>query len=451
MLRTLRLLFLTLLAGCSTGADEPAAEPVAPLSRAEEINRWIYAQMRHYYLWNDQMPDSAACDFTTTPREFYESLLAAQDRFSYLTSASRSRSAVDRDYGFAYQPVVDPSGRAYWQVLYVTSDAARRAGLRRGDLVVAGPVDGDSVRLCRFTRLSTRTVADSTLTYAVTPQAAKNETVYVDSLYEAGDGRKIGYLCYLEFDDPLDFRETINRFHDAGIRDLILDLRYNPGGRVSTCRKLCSLLASSNAYGQLFQQCSYNDEVSAENRLATGDALTYSYFDIPNEEATAMKPYRYLDLERLFVLVSAHTASASEATVCCLRPYMEVVLIGESTTGKGVGMFTLSDERYPYALVPITFRYYNAHAQTVPETGLEPDYYLPDGYATHKKELGNIEEPLLRQALRLIAPELYPEVGPSQPSLSSVGDPVPVGEPSFVRRFRQKQLAAQPALRAVSH
>ena len=86
-----------------------------------------------------------------------------------------------------------------------------------------------------------------------------------------------------------------------------------------------------------------------------------------------------------------------------MQPYMDVVIIGEQTYGKGVGSWTIRDNRYKYQLQPITMRYHNALMATTPDEGLEVDYYVPDGYSTAKKELGDTKEPLLAKALSLIA------------------------------------------------
>ena len=110
-----------------------------------------------------------------------------------------------------------------------------------------------------------------------------------------------------------------------------------------------------------------------------------------------------LNLQRVFVLTSKNSASASEAAIISMRPYMDVVIIGEQTYGKGVGSWTIRDNRYKYQLQPITMRYHNALMETTPDEGLEVDYYVPDGYSTAKKELGDIKEPLLAKALNLIA------------------------------------------------
>lgn len=144
-----------------------------------------------------------------------------------------------------------------------------------------------------------------------------------------------------------------------------------------------------------------------------------------------------LNLNRIFVLTSSHTASASEATIVCLRPYMEVVLIGETTVGKGVGSRNYSNNKYKYSIQPIVMRYYNAKDESTPDEGLKADYYISDGYRIAKKEMGNVDEPLLHKALSLIAPSTF-YYTESRSNRTLENSLTPIGEPSYVIEFNNK-------------
>jgi C-terminal processing protease CtpA/Prc len=329
-----------------------------------------------------------------------------------------------------------------YNVLYTSTRAAKEAGIRRGDLLILDATDANSISVLRVKPNQRGGLAvDKRITYnRISSRAAKNETVYMDSIYTIGNS-KIGYMCYLQYDSPEDFNETINTFANTGITDMILDLRYNPGGLVNTCKKLCNLIVSTEAYGRVFQQQSFNDILSADYLNRTGNERTFTYYSAPAEGATLGLKYEYLNLKRVFILTSKGTASASESTIICLKPYINVITIGEQTTGKGVGMWTLSSSNYRYALVPITFRYYNAADETVPDEGLTPDYYIPDGYSTRKSELGDVNEPLLNHALQLICPNSFVAQPQKRSNNGSNNDIylTPIGEPSYLQEFKQKQ------------
>lgn len=226
--------------------------------------------------------------------------------------------------------------------------------------------------------------------------------VLCDSIYAVGEHR-VGYLCYRSFQDAEDLEPVMKHFYEEHITDLVLDLRYNGGGLISTCQYLCSSIVPESAYGQLMEYLQYNELITQE-RIRKGQTATYQYrFRKATDGQPTLGLQVYgLRLTRLYVLTSRQTASASESTVICLRPYMSVVTIGEQTTGKGVGMETLHDSRYKYQLVPITFRYYNVQDETVPDDGLTPDVPVGGALDVSQSQIGCCEEPLLHEALSLI-------------------------------------------------
>lgn len=422
--------------GCTS--DEPNAPEVQPpvyISEAEEMNQWIFSQMKHRYFWNEDIPDSAECDFKLTPTQFYKSILSSKDRFSYITESSRSS---DINLGFEFQKYMTDDSNIIYEVLYTTSHSAKQSGIKRGDFVRLNTVGNQYISIDLLEN-PTKDSIYKTIEYMVEPRSTSSaKTVLLDTIYSFED-KRIGYLCYLEFGDAADFHDAFEKFHRNKITDLILDLRYNPGGYVNTCRKLCSLIAPEHAYTQLFQQNSFNKIIAEENLLSYGNERTFTYFEKPylSSEPTFGLKYDFLAMPRVYILTSKHTASASEATICCLKPYMDVTVIGETTVGKGVGMQTISSNKYRYSLVPITFRYYNSIGETVDDSGIIPDYIIEDSYTTPKYQIGDISERLLNKALSLIIPNQINESS----SRIRVQSPIifhPIGEPSYITEFNNK-------------
>lgn len=437
MLNRFFIILSAFLAGsCTSNIEEIEMEVQPPyvLSDAEEMNVWIYQQMKHYYLWNKDIPDSIECDFSLIPTEFFKSILSSKDRFSYMQSNSRN----SRNLGFAYQSFKRTNGEIIHQILYVTSNQAKACGLKRGDFVKIKDYSGNKVVL-EILPLWNSQKKSMEITYEVNSNNDTNPSVLLDSVYTVSN-KQIGYLCYLEYGQPEDFLSAFKNFKNKDIDELVLDLRYNPGGLVSTCRKLCSLIVPSTAYGNLFQQNSYNDIVSIENLQLYGNERTFSYFEAPNTDnvPTLGLKYDFLNLKKVYILTSSHTASASESTIYCLKPYMDVTTIGSTTVGKGVGMQTISSNKYKYALVPITFRYYNSKDETVPDAGIIPDYIMEDSYFTPKSEIGDTSEPLLSKALELIVPSYRVARKISSTTIKEYSL-TPIGEPSYVTEFNNKQ------------
>lgn len=405
-----------------------------------EHNQWIYSQMNRNYLWREDLPDSAACDYGLTPPEFFKSILSSKDRFSYITT-NTSYNPQYCNYGIQYQEYVDNEGNKAAQILYVISDYAKIQGLKRGDFFQIIDQQPTHLRLCNVT-LSNQNKFISTDKEIDLPNTADKpgNTVLLDSIYSFYN-HNIGYLCYTSFDNESDLHHSLLKFRDAHITDLILDLRYNPGGYVSTCQYLCNCIVAENGYGNVFQQCSYNDILSRYYLQTTGNERTFSFFSQPNMSGgqTLGIGIIALNLTKVYIITSSHTASASEATIICLKPYTDVIVIGETTVGKGVGSRNFSANKYKYSLQPIIMRYYNAKGETTPDSGIVPDYYIPDGYNALKKEIGDIEEPLLRSALDIICGISMPTINKKSKSDNVENSLTPIGEPSYVTEFNKKQ------------
>ena len=202
-----------------------------------------------------------------------------------------------------------------------------------------------------------------------------NETVSIDTVFlykNSYKTRKIGYFVYDEFQSEADITDIILKFNKHGLNDLIIDLRDNPGGYVHTCIHLASLISEDTA-GKLFCNFRYNRNITERLLKETGNKYEAYYFK--NDSATNR---RNLRLNRVFFLVNRKSASCSELIINCLKPYMKVIVIGETTVGKDVGMITRKDNRYKYALQPITFRSYNSLGDSVPQTGIIPHVLVAD-------------------------------------------------------------------------
>ena len=413
MSKTALFIFLFIgLMSCSSGNEMlPDEQPIEIPEETEEEsiytkdNQWVYSMMNEHYLWRTDLPDSLSCDYSAHPGVFFGSLLSSKDRFSYcLMNDQYSGETMLHSPGFAYQEYETPMGDRVLQVLYVTSEELKSKKLKRGEWLHVLSEQGLD---CCFERgiVNHECVFEAMDTLFATKSGLNQQsnTVYLDTIYKI-EGKKIGYLCYLEYDDTKDLEPSLKKFYENKIDELILDLRYNPGGYVSTCKYLCNSIVSTQGYGKIFQQCSYNDRLSQKRLKETGNEMSVEYYEEPtNGEAQVFTSQVYgLNLCHIYVLTSKNTASASEATVVCLRPFTNSTLIGEVTCGKGVGSYTIVDNHHRLKLQPITMRYYNALMETTSDSGLIPDIEIAGGYETVKKELGDINEPLLAKALQCI-------------------------------------------------
>lgn len=341
------------------------------------------------------------------------------------------------------------------QGVFPGSDADQQ-GFKRGD--VLGGIDGEpltrdnyqsvylrllqpeevqSVTLGRFVLRDSALVEDGSV--GVSSTATYCNPIIYNKVEERG-GRTVGYLVYDNFDAGFD-QELLDAFtslKSQGVNELVLDLRYNRGGRTNTANLLASCIVGEQGQGKVFASLRYNDTRMA----AKGGKRTDEQFSWPKYSSLGKSiADGALGLSRVVVLVTGNTASASELVVNALRGIgIEVILIGEQTEGKNVGM-EYKDIKVPsgntYRLSPITFQTYNALGQSDYADGFAPDIVIdenhPDGDATvfHlPRPYGQADEPLYARAMERLtgiaaAPAAPARLGGKTASLRATALPTP--------------------------
>jgi hypothetical protein len=182
--------------------------------------------------------------------------------------------------------------------------------------VLTAAKEGDALSLRLRRDGVERTVTLRAAVYPLTP-------VQGVSVRTTPGGRKLGYLMVKDMVTQATpgIDAAFVRFRAEGVQDVVLDLRYNGGGLVSTGASLASYVAGSANAGRTFAMLRYNDRSSGnDERFVFGNL--------------ANMPTR----SRVWVLAGRRTCSASEQLVNGLRGIgVEVELIGEATCGKPVG------------------------------------------------------------------------------------------------------------------
>ena len=348
-------------------------------------NKWTYEMMSKHYFWNKDIADSLSLDFSISPKSFFDNLLSKEDRFSW---CEINENYVGGDLGFQYQ-TYEVHGSLVNRVLYVSSNSLIEQGLKRGDYFIinndyieVGYIDNDSFISVKNIKLD-----------KVTRGRNLAPTIPLDSIYTVNN-KRIGYFIYDQFESSTDVAQITIRLKNLGIDELILDLRYNPGGYVATSKYLASMLAPKEALGKLYQLQRYNN-IQTKIKIDNGGSGVDSVF----LDKGYVTLDRNLDLKRLVVLTTKNTASASESLIIGLCPYMDVVTIGTTSRGKDVGSYTIADNRYKYQLQPITFRYYNALNDSTPTTGIIPNIEVADDL-NHQR--GDLNEALLKTAINYL-------------------------------------------------
>jgi len=212
--------------------------------------------------------------------------------------------------------------------------------------------------------------------------------------------------------------DVFGNFTNEGIDELVLDLRYNGGGAVITSALLASMI-SGLGESNTFAVFTHNSKRSARNN----EFPFLEQVPILDEDFNLVEqlPINTLSIDRLFVLTGFGTASASEAVINGLNPFMDVILIGRQTVGKDDASLTLYDTGTPpytdrsnanpahkNAIQPIVLKIRNSVDESngtgfIPQNPLnEISFLVQNG---NLPPLGDENEPLLAKALELISGE----------------------------------------------
>lgn len=420
----LLLLSVLVLQACGDD-DDPTVTEVDP------VNNWILEVMDDFYLWTDQIPDNP--NLALEPEDLFNSILFSGDRFSVIfrdfDELTNQLDGVVLEAGYELA-LVRESGtdNVIGAITYVKDNSpAQSLGLRRGDIIRR--INGQSMNIDNL-----RTVVDGisqnhTIDYErfnfdtnqsepfqqdiTVIQLAENPN-FLDTTYTTQNGKKVGYYVYNFFSQGVgsstQYRDEMDQifasFKAENVEEIILDLRYNGGGSVSSATNLASLIAPGVNSETVFFLNQWNDllQQEFENDPRFESSLRGSFLDKTENIGNN------LTAQRLFVLVGPGTASASELMINGLTPFMDVVIIGNTTVGKNVGSVPIEDTEDPgnhYGLLPIVFRIANSLGQSDYADGFSPgaEFQVED-LQFPLRQLGDVREPLLAAALAEIEGQL---------------------------------------------
>ena len=421
--------FALSLSACKKASDVITPQTSATTSANQTIDSWILSNMREVYYWNDKIP--ANPDTTLAPETFFDSILNTYnatsnptgDRFSWIEDASTLKAGLSGQSvttGMEYNLYLRSSGSTdvIAQVLYVLPNTpAQIAGIKRGDII--SKVNGQSLSTTNYSDLlfsgtsytfgfasvSGTSLVDTDKTISVTATTLQENPVFMDSVYTIGS-KKVGYLVYNQFvpgangstaneyDAQVD--AVFSDFKAKGVNELVLDLRYNPGGYTSSSANLASLIGTGINSSKLYFREEWNSTITPELQKEYGSNFFIQNFLDKSQNIGA-------NLSRVIVLTTDHTASASELIINGLRPYMPVTTIGTTTYGKNVGSITITDDsgKITWGMQPIVFKSYNNAGQSDYSTGFTPTVEVEE--PINLLPLGDTNEPLLNEALNQIA------------------------------------------------
>jgi carboxyl-terminal processing protease len=394
-----------LLQACGGGADPaPAPEPPPPQGcSVAEQRTTLQAFMNEEYYWYTQL--AAPADGAPSMDAYFKSMLyLPSDRYSF-TQSTASHSDVfteGRRTGYGYTVVWADDAHTALRVRNLEPlGPFAKAGIVRGDTILSmdgvGPEGIIAGELPVVTTPGVpRTVVYRTATgesravtvlsedFALTPVAARR----VLEVTRDGMSVKVGYLAYHQFVgySRSDLNLAFAEFAAAGVGELVLDLRYNGGGSVTVSRDLASLIGGSRTAHQLYAYLRFNAKQIANNIRVGFNGVDTTGMPLPP------------GLARVVVITSPGTASASELVINGLKPFIDVVLVGETTFGKPFGFTPRNHCGTTYNAVQ--FVTLNSVGYGGYTSGFTPDCAVPDDL---DRALGDPSERRLKTALGYIA------------------------------------------------
>jgi C-terminal processing protease CtpA/Prc len=411
---------LLMLAACINFVscrDTDEGIPDFPEGSTEYKNVWVQDSMRRYYYWADQMP--AKPDYHLSVKDFFQSLLSPQDRFSYIVDTQDSSTyprSVRNMYGFDYAVLQLGSGEVVTVIkLVLNNSPAMNAGLQRGMMIKK--INGTAITASNAEQLTSSIPNQTVLDLTVgdwqndTIVNEKNITVYYGYSFEQSvtskifeqNGKKTGYLYIYDFPDGM--TQTLNQkfieFKAAGVQELILDLRYNYGGSVSSAAALCSLIPSGITANSQFIIYKGNKN-GGEVKRTFAQQIDYdpTALDFNTLHTNA------LGLNKVYILTSNNTASASEIVINNLKPYLQVTQVGQVTLGKDMAGFAIEDKRKPkkitWQIHPVIYKVFNANGEGGYSNGISPQIMVNEYMTLPLLPLGDSNETLLSSALNKI-------------------------------------------------
>jgi carboxyl-terminal processing protease len=391
--------------------------PEFPEGSTESVNMWVQDSMRRYYYWADQIP--AKPDYHLPVKDFFKSLLSPQDRFSYIVD-TKDTSTYPRSirgmYGFDYAILQLGNGDVVTVIKVVLSNSpAMNAGLKRGMMITK--INGTAITASNAEQLTSSLPDQNVIHLTVgdwqnnTIINEKNTTVYygysldqpITSKIFEEDGKKTGYIYIYDFPDGMtqSLNQKFNAFKSAGVQELILDLRYNYGGSVSSAAALCSLIPSGiTANSQFITYKGNKNGGEVKRTFAKQIAYDPNALDFNTLHASS------LGLNKVYILTSGSTASASEIVINNLKPYMQVIQVGEKTLGKDMAGFAIEDKRKPkkisWQLHPVIYKVFNADGEGGYSNGIAPQIIVDEYTSLPLLPLGDSGETLISSVLQKI-------------------------------------------------
>lgn len=372
-------------------------------------NLWMDSLMRKYYLWEEDMPafKELTSQYFATNDAFLSEVKNEDDEITSVDSLDTFKPGYGMDYRLL--KLSDEEDIYAALVTYVEPNSpAGKAGIERGTWIMQ--VDGNGL-----TSENSSTFLsdgkDHLLTMGLYNEEIDeegNRTIYIISYAYAPLGAKeiyeredvpysnvlkkgnitVGYLLCNRFTgETSELISLSNEFASEGVNEVVLDLRYNTNSTLDGMALLASILAPSSALGKTLATMKYNSKNHPE--------WPASYtLNTPSGGSN-------LNLTTLYVLTSSKTKGIAEHLINCLKPYMNVVIIGGTTMGESYATQVFDNETFGLQFRLVTAVVSDADGVEANFSGFSPDVSASEtSDLTKVLPFGDAGEALLSVALK---------------------------------------------------
>ncbi|GGI80533.1 peptidase S41 [Polymorphobacter multimanifer] len=345
--------------GTPTPTPAPTPTPTPPPSGTCSLasrQAWANAEIREFYLFPELLPASVDASAFGSVGAYVDALTATaraegKDRFfTFVTSIAEENAffATGSTAAFGIRVMTDAPGRTVMVADAFEGAPALAAGIDRGtailaigtndatlrpvaDIIAAEGAAGVSaafgpatVGLSRALRVrdvagAERVVTITKAEFNIAPISPRFGTRIIEA-----DGQRTGYINMRTFIDPSDpaLRSAFATMRAQGVRQFIIDLRYNGGGLLRIAELMGDLLGENRLPSDVFNVETFRPSKSSLNETR-----------LFRRQLQSVAP-----LKIAFIGTGA-TASASELVINAFTPYLAAnsALVGTNTFGKPVG------------------------------------------------------------------------------------------------------------------
>lgn len=369
--------FLTVTSGNSVVIDKPTYDMIMKFKKMFAVRDQLYK----YY--NGKIDDNtlvtgAIKGMTSSLNDPYTVFMDAKE-----TKDFNSQIQGQQYVGLGMQ--VESKDDKVTVVAPFDGSPAKKAGIQSGDVIL---------------KINGTDVSGKELDKAVAMMKGKEGTSVKLTIYRASKGNfditaqeskivmntvtgemltdKIGYIQIQMFDENtgVNFNKKMAELKSKGMKSLVLDLRDNPGGLLTSCIDVTS------------------------NFIPKGKVIVSTIDKNNSKEEFKSKGGSYIGMP-LVVLVDGGTASASEIFSGAVRDYKAGTLIGEKTFGKGIvqNMFDTGDNTQLKVTIA---KYYTPNGEYIHHKGINPDIQIKYPDDLKNKAYDRNVDPQFQKALEVI-------------------------------------------------